>query len=531
MANLEDLVILPMLLLLSACWSSVPDTLPPGDPERPDIILVSIDTLRADHLSSYGYARETSPFLDRLAAEGTRFSQARSASPWTLPAHTTMLTGQLPATHRVVDDNLSLGTSVPFLPELLQSTGYNTGGFVSTLYVSRKFGFERGFDSFDDFGITTERANLSGVVVAENVIDAALRWMGGQPEGEPGFLFLHFYDVHYAYDPPKPYDTMFDRAPESGDLSYKNYFYFKRNLPNEEQLAHQIAQYDESIRYVDAQLARLDERLRAAGRSVRWVVTSDHGEEFGERGSWGHAHTLYAEQLHVPLIMSGGGLPAGRSVDGWVGIHDIAPTITAWAGADGLRPDGIDLAPVLNGASPPERIFLGETTRFKTNRLSLLSGGLRLEWDVKANSLELFDPSADPRELSNLAAERPADVRRMQRELVEALGVDWEVNTAVRVTLQDNKDKNAFMLTSNGRRTMAPLEPGARFLVLPYDADVVAVQEGVTKGPWRAAGGAVPGDGDVLTLIRSAQTDEQVLTPEECAQLQALGYITDCAGE
>ena len=163
-------------------------------------------------------------------------------------------------------------------------------------------------------------------MVAEDVIDAALRWLGRQPAGEPGFVFLHFYDVHYAYDPPKPYDTMFDRAPESGDLNYKNYFYFKRHLPSDAQFAHQIAQYDESIRYVDAQLARLDEKLRAAGRSVRWVVTSDHGEEFGERGSWGHAHTLYAEQLHVPLIMSGGALPAGRAVDGWVGTHDIAPT-------------------------------------------------------------------------------------------------------------------------------------------------------------------------------------------------------------
>ncbi|MFT4979871.1 MAG: arylsulfatase A-like enzyme, partial [Myxococcota bacterium] len=154
LADLEDLVI---IALLSACWSTVPDTLPPGDPDRPDIIFVSIDTLRADHLSSYGHSRETSPFLDRLAAEGVRFSQARSASPWTLPAHTTMLTGQLPSTHRVVDDNLSLADSVPVLPALLQEAGYNTGGFVSTLYVSRKFGFERGFDAFNDFGINTER--------------------------------------------------------------------------------------------------------------------------------------------------------------------------------------------------------------------------------------------------------------------------------------------------------------------------------------------------------------------------------------
>ena len=519
-----------LALLLSACWSTTPDSLPAGSPDQPDIIFVSIDTLRADHLSSYGYERETSPFLDRLAAEGTRFAHARSASPWTLPAHTTMLTGQLPSTHRVVDDNLSLSASVPVLPALLQEAGYNTGGFVSTLYVSRKFGFERGFDVFDDFGITTEKQNLSGGVVAENIIDAALSWWAGQPAGEPSFLFLHFYDVHYAYDPPAPFDTMFDRAPKRSDLGYKNYFYFKRNLPSEEQFAHQIAQYDESIRYVDAQLARLDAQLRAAGREVRWVVTADHGEEFGERGSWGHAHTLYAEQLHVPLIVSGGGLPSGNVVEGWVGSHDLAPTVAAWAGtADGLRADGIDLAGVLGGEAPPARTFLGETTRFKTNRLSYLSGDLRLEWDVKANRLELFAPLEDPAESRDLSSERPDDVQRLRAELIAELGVDWEATEAVRVTVKGNKDKNAFLFTANTRRSSASFQPGAQFLVLPYDADVSAERTGEEAvGPWRAAGGAVPGEGDPLRLLRTTEADVQTMDREECLKLRALGYMGDC---
>lgn len=515
-------------LLLLGCWSSAPDALPAGDPDRPDIILVSIDTLRADHLSGYGYGRETSPFLDRLAAEGTRFARSRSASPWTLPAHTTMLTGQLPHTHRVVDDNLSLSASVPVLPELLQQSGYNTGGFVSTMYVSRKFGFDRGFDAFDDFGITTEKANLSGDVVAENVVDKALRWLGEQPAGEPSFLFLHFYDVHYAYDPPAPYDTMFDRAPQRGDLSYKNYFYFKKKLPTDEQFAHQIAQYDESIRYVDAQLARIDELMRAAGREVRWVVTADHGEEFGERDSWGHAHTLYAEQLHVPLILSGGGLPSGQVVEGWVGTHDIAPTIGAWVGAsDTLRADGIDLAGVLAGQPPPERVFLGETTRFKTNRLSILADDLRLEWDLKDNSLELFDPIADPKETTDLSAERPDALRALQRRLVEELGVDWEAMAPVQLKLS----KGAYMLTPNGRRSAARLQPGDRFLALPYDADVSASAEDTLHGPWRAVGGAAPGPGAVLQLLRTTQADVEEMTHEECLKLRALGYMGDCPGD
>ena len=173
MADLEDVVIARALALLALTGCFGEPDLPSGDPARPDIILISVDTLRADHLSSYGYARQTSPFFDQLAAEGARYSFARSASPWTLPAHTTMLTGQLPLTHKVVDDELRLPADVPVLPELLQQQGFATGGFVGTMYVSRMFGFERGFDFFEDFDIHTERANLKGETVAEDVVDAA----------------------------------------------------------------------------------------------------------------------------------------------------------------------------------------------------------------------------------------------------------------------------------------------------------------------------------------------------------------------
>ena len=517
--------ILPWILLAAGCWRRDPGPLPAGDPTRPDIILVSIDTLRADHLSSYGYGRETSPFLDQLAAQGTRFPQARSASPWTLPAHTTMLTGQLPATHRVVDDSLALSPSVPVLPALLQGVGYRTGGFVSTLYVSRKFGFERGFDQFSDFGIDSEKENLSGGVNAQDVIDAALSWWSEQPAGEPTFLFLHFYDVHYAYDAPPPYDTLFDRAPAPDDPVYKHYFHFKKHPLTDAQLDHQIAQYDEEIRYVDDQLRRLYDAAQAAGRQVRWVVTADHGEEFGERGSWGHAHTLYAEQLHIPLIISGAGLPAGQAPQGWVGSHDIAPTIAAWTGigAD-LRADGLDLGPILSGAPVPDRPFLGETTRFKSNRLSLLEGGLRLEWDLKENTAELFAPAADPAETTDLARAQPADVARLRARLVELLGVDWEVQEAGRVTL----DEGTYLLAPDGRRTQARVTAGDCFLALPYDGAVsFAPLAAAAQGPWQAAGGAVPDDAAGLRLLRSASADAQTLDAQTREQLVLLGYMQE----
>ncbi|MEC8424586.1 MAG: sulfatase-like hydrolase/transferase, partial [Myxococcota bacterium] len=131
-----------LMLLMAGCGAGSEPALPAGSSASPDIILISVDTLRADHLSSYGHSRPTSPFFDRLAAEGTRYTFARSASPWTLPAHTSMLTGQLPVTHKVVDDGLVLDPSVPVLPELMQQAGYNTAGFVATMYVSTKFGFD-----------------------------------------------------------------------------------------------------------------------------------------------------------------------------------------------------------------------------------------------------------------------------------------------------------------------------------------------------------------------------------------------------
>jgi len=357
--SLLTMALLTMALLASACGlPDIPDPvlLPSGDPTRPDIVLLSVDTLRADHLSSYGHSRPTSPFIDSLAAQGQRYTQARSASPWTLPAHTSMMTGQLPTTHLVVDDSLALDPQTRVLPELLSAAGFHTGGFVSTLYVSRVFGFDSGFERFEDFDLHTEKKNLSGQVTMDRVVREALQWWAGLPSGAPVFLFLHTYDAHYAYDPPGAYSRHFDRAPEKGDPKYKNYHHFKKNPLSDEQLEHQRAQYDESIRWIDDQLRWLAESAAISGRQVRFVITSDHGEEFGERGSWGHAHTLYAEQLHIPLIMSGPGLSA-QVIDTPVGTQDIAPTLLRWAGVtSGLSADGVDLGPIAAGA-PLDRAF------------------------------------------------------------------------------------------------------------------------------------------------------------------------------
>jgi arylsulfatase len=505
-----------VLLLLLGCGGD--KKLPAGDPARPDIVLISVDTLRADHLRSYGHPRETSPFFDALAADGVRYSQARSASPWTLPAHTTMLTGQLPTTHGIIEDKLSLPAEAPFLPELLQGAGYATGGFVGTLYVSRMFKFDRGFDEFNDFGIHTEKANLRGETVASDVVDEALRWWGSLPPEKPVFLFLHVYDVHYTYDPPAPYDTRFDRAPDGKDPKYKNYKHYHKHPLKDEAMEHQRAQYDEAIAYVNDQFARVKAAADAAGRSVRFIITSDHGEEFGERGSWGHAHTLYAEQLHIPLILSGPGVGKGVVSAEDVGSQDIAPTIAAWTGIEGLNPDGRDLSPTWSGGALGPRPFLGETSRFTTNRLSIYDQGLRVEWDLKSGATELFDVKADPAERSALGPERAADRDRLLSLGETLLGAPWEATAAGRVT-------SSGVLVKNGRQTALDVVPGDRFAVLPLDATVTFTAGGAEQGPFQAMGGTLPGEGAGLAFRGKAGGD--AVTHDEATKklLEDIGYI------
>lgn len=509
----------------TGCGWGAPKSLPAGDPGQPDIILVSIDTLRADHLSAYGHDRETSPFMDQLAKDGVRFSFARSASPWTLPSHTTLFSGQLPKTHKIVEDSFQLDRAVPVLPERMQSAGYTTAGFVSTFYVSSKFGFDRGFDHFDDFGIHDPKVNLKATVDMSDVVDATLTWWADQRPGQPVFLFLHTYDVHYEYDPPGEYATLFDRAPNSSDRPYKNYFHFLKKPLDEAQYDHQRAQYDEAIRYVDDQLKRISVAAKAAGRDVRFVITSDHGEEFGERGAWGHAHTLYAEQLHVPLIMSGGGLPAGLVVDGAVGTQDIAPTLAAMANQPPMTADGLNLAPAIGGAALPERAFTAETTRFKTNRLGLYAGGLRLEWDVKSNTAELFDPHADPKETHDLAEARPLDVDRLQKLLLADVGEPWTAKVAGSV-----RTKGVAFRAGHRWGHRMRVEAGDTFLVLPYDAEVRFEVDDQKVGPWQGMGGQQPGEGDPLAWLGSA-TSIVEMNDAERQMLIELGYIQDDDGQ
>ncbi len=512
-------VLLPLLLSL-ACHSA---PVPEGDAARPDIVLVSIDSLRKDHLSAYGYERNTSPFIDSLADAGVRFTGARSPSSWTLPSHTTLFSGQSSVRHQVIEESLSVDPQTPLVTESLARAGYQAGGFVSATFVSRLFGFDRGFARFEDYGLHTEKNNLDASLGAARIVDDALKWWKDQA-GSPVFLFLHFYDAHFEYAPPPPHDSLFDRPVLPEDLAYKSYFHHKEHPLSAAELAHQVAQYDEGIHYVDTELRRLKTALDAAGREAIWIITSDHGEEFGERGSWGHAHTLYAEQLDIPLVFSGPGIPQGVR-DGPVGLRDVAPTLTDLVGRPGdLDSDGFSLLPAIRGEPLPERSLVAETSRFESNRLALQRGTLRLEWDLGTDGTELFDLSTDPAEVTDISQDNPQAVDQLRQTLIATIDHKaWTATRAGRVRVSRGR------LVDGGLADEKTLAAEESFTVWPVDAKVRHTASGTNseQGPWRNHGPWMPGADDPVRLEPGTETRAVEISDGLKAQLEALGYLQE----
>lgn len=503
--------------------------LPAGKPGQPDVLLVSIDTLRADHLGTYGYTRDTSPFLDQLAAEGTLFEQAWSPASWTLPSHTTMLSGTLPVHHGAIDDHLTIPPDIPLLQETFQKAGWGTIGAVGTLFVSSRYGFERGFDEYTDFGIQDKAENNLSTVDADHVFHNALYFAQQQPAGKPLFLFTHVYDCHYQYDPPAPWNTKFDRGPQWDDEVYRNYHAYQKQMISKVQLDHQVAQYDEEIAFVDAMLEELVDTWRASGRELIVVVTADHGEEFGERGSWGHAHTLYPEQLHVPLIVNGPGVLVQRVPDR-IGTEDIAPTVAALAGLPfPSAKDGHSRAPqVLQGTVPTQNqsARFADTSRFDTLVYRWHEEPYDLYVDLNEARRELYDLSADPGERRNVYKPNHEIGEKLFAEMTEFLGQPWTARANGMVTVVDG-----VLFGEEGKRENEAMEvsPGTKFSVQPGDAQVAFRPKGATAdlGPWRPLGGSVPGAGCPLEFSGRFVVDTELTarTEEERAMLEQLGYL------
>jgi arylsulfatase A-like enzyme len=306
---------------------------------RPNIILISIDALRADHLGCYNYERATSPVLDSLAATGTRFANCQSQAPWTLPSHASLFTGLTARSHGagISDESFTgLDPDLASLPVVLLENGYGTFGLANFTFLSPMFGFSNGFSFYTCH--TEDRAVDAGRMIeqAMDIIDA------NAGKQAPFFLFLHLMDVHSPYLPPAPYDTMFTKVYKKSDGFWPGSI---RVDCLKEWKDFLLSQYDGDIANTDAQLGRLFGYLRKLGiaESTLIIVVSDHGDSFLDHRTIEHSTTLYQELLHVPLIVSGPGIPV-RVAEEPVGLFDVFPSILGYLGLSVQQPlEGTDI--------------------------------------------------------------------------------------------------------------------------------------------------------------------------------------------
>ena len=346
--------------------------LPAASPAAPNVLLIVMDTVRSRNLGLHGYSRATSPQLERWSAAGVWFEQAFATSPWTLPSHASMFTGRFP--HELSANWLApLDGAYPTLAEFYRSKGYLTAGFVSnTGYCSAEFGLNRGFDHYDDYSVsvgqmvsdaslgryvTTSRRlrrlvgnhQILGRKSADETTAGFLEWLSGL-SGRPFFAFLNYYDAHAPYIPPPPFDSRFgrNRIVESKPWARR------KDVPADE-LRAMIDNYDASIAYVDHHLGLILDALRERGleNNTLVVITSDHGEEFGEHGFFDHGNTLYLASVAVPLVMSyPAGIPVATRVSAPISLRDLACTVAEVShGAESGKFPGTPLSRVWRDAS------------------------------------------------------------------------------------------------------------------------------------------------------------------------------------
>jgi arylsulfatase len=393
-----------------------------------------VDTLRPDHLGCYGHARETSPALDALAAEGYRFERAYSTAPWTMASVASLLTGLYPSSHGVTRVSRLPGEALT-LAEILQSRGYATAGVVSHVVLGRHYDFDQGFEQYEDRVPARAHYDIS----TGRVTDKAVEYLEGFAGGErPFFLFAHYFDPHYNYLPHEEVDFA---PPRVGRLdatqTIKELRAMSAHLTAEE-VAFIQDLYDEEIRHTDDGIGRLLARLTQLGLDDEtWIiVTADHGEEFLTHGWLGHTRTLYEELVRIPLIVRPpGGLAEPRVLRKPVTQAALAATLVEIAGEDpslflfqagSLRPllaGGRDGSPGVVFAEVDFIPVYADYWVKRAHKKTLITERFKLIRDDPTGRLELYDLQVDPRELRDLAGARPELVASLLPALEEAVAI------------------------------------------------------------------------------------------------------------
>ena len=361
---------------------------PSAKPSVRNLVLVTIDTLRADHVGAYGYTRARTPAIDALAAGGTLFERAYAAAPITLPSHATLLTGRYPPGHGARDNGMHVSVTVPTLATELRARGVGTAAFVAAFPLDHQFGLNRGFDVYSDRLPRGADGRLANERPAWQVIDEAIAWLTSQsaigtahsairtPQSA-FFLWVHLFEPHAPY----------------GD-------------PASAAARPVLDRYDDEIAIADREIARLVAALAPALGDTLIVLAGDHGEAFGEHGEYAHSLFVYDTTLRVPLVMSGPGVRRGARVTDPVTLADVAPTVMRLFGAPMKDVDGIDLAPALGGAAIPRRELYAESfaplVEFGWAPLRAIRSG---PWKyIAAPKPELFDIEHDAGEERNVVS-------------------------------------------------------------------------------------------------------------------------------
>jgi arylsulfatase A-like enzyme len=359
------------------------------------IVIVTLDTTRADRLSIYGYMNAAMPALERLAEEGVVFDQASATAPLTLPSHCSIFTGLLPPRHGVRDNAAApLADTVPTLAEILQRRGFRTGAFVGSVVLDAGRGLARGFEEYRGVTPNPDTGSSPQQRRGDEVISDALHWLDGITD-VPFFMWAHLYDPHRPYDPPEPYRSRFDDA------------------------------YVGEIAFADAQIGRLMDdlaRRKVLDRTIV-VIAADHGESLGEHGERDHGIFVYENVLHVPLIVKVPNVPPGR-VNDIVRLVDVMPTVLDFAGVPAPTADGVSLAGLMRGTTGhldleaySESLY---PRRFGWSPVrSLRAGRFKL---IEAPRREMYDLEKDPFEQRNLYQDRRPLAALLERRLVTLEG-------------------------------------------------------------------------------------------------------------
>jgi len=430
-----------LLLCLTAIfvWAQTPAH--PASP--PDVFLVTIDTLRADHVHCYGYDKVQTPTLDALAQDGVRFSWAFTSNAITSISHTSIFTGLLPSDHGVTDFAIPLSPNHPTMAELLKPQGYQTAAFIAAVVLDSQQiapGLDRGFDFYDNFPLGQDSNVHWGRVERRgmDVVQRAEGWLNEHRSG-PHFVWVHMYDPHDPYEPPEPYATQ-----------YKDHL------------------YDGEIAYADSALGEFISYLKKQGwyDNALIIVVSDHGEGLGEHKESTHGIFLYDSTTHVPLIMK---LPAestkGREVSAQVRTLDILPTILDVVGAKPpAKLDGASLRPYFNGTETAGRTAFGETDyplHFGWAPLrSVRENGMKF---IEAPKPELYDLHADPKELNNTYAPWNTNVQQLRGMLADLRKSQPQrsqpSNASVPQSTSDELHALGYLTAADSRTTTTVPEP------------------------------------------------------------------------